>query len=123
MSRNESISSSEFQASQRRSLMAAYAVGTMLAGVLALSLLPKPAHMPLELSTTINPNTAPLASLVRLPGIGPARAEAIILLRESDVSSEGVYPFGSASDLQQVPGIGPKTAGRVSDSLQFVEGH
>ena len=122
MSRNESTSSSEFQASQRRSLMAAYAVGAMLSGVLAISLLPKPVQMPLELAGTINPNTAPLASLVRLPGIGLARAEAIILLRESDVSSEGVYPFGSAADLQQVPGIGPKTAARVRDSLQFGEG-
>lgn len=47
----------------------------------------------------ININTASLASLETLPGIGPVKAAAIIAER----------PFGTVEELERVPGIGPKT--------------
>ena len=47
----------------------------------------------------INVNTASLASLETLPGIGPVKAAAIIAER----------PFNTVEELERVPGIGPKT--------------
>jgi competence protein ComEA len=51
----------------------------------------------------INVNTAPSSELVVLPGIGPKKAEAIVLYREAN------GPFATVDDLIQVKGIGPKT--------------
>jgi competence protein ComEA len=47
----------------------------------------------------ININTATQAELETLPGIGPAKAAAIIANR----------PYASVDDLDRVPGIGPAT--------------
>jgi len=50
----------------------------------------------------IDINSADLNALQTLPGIGPAKAQAIITFREST-------PFTSVDDLNQVDGIGDKT--------------
>jgi competence protein ComEA len=51
----------------------------------------------------IDPNTAPAALLVTLPGVGPSRAQAIIAERER-------APFASLIELERrVSGIGPAT--------------
>jgi competence ComEA-like helix-hairpin-helix protein len=47
-------------------------------------------------------NRASAADLDVLPGIGPARAAAIVAERER-------RPFGTVDDLRAVPGIGPRT--------------
>jgi DNA uptake protein ComE-like DNA-binding protein len=58
----------------------------------------------------INPNHALLGSLIRLPGIGPARAEAIIQYRQTQQKNRfGTHVFREASDLETIKGIGPKT--------------
>ncbi len=53
--------------------------------------------------TPININTAPLAELQLLPGIGAVKAEAIVEFR----SSYG--PFAEPAEITNVPGIGPAT--------------
>lgn len=64
----------------------------------------------------INPNTAPAASLSRLEGIGPARAESIISYRQA----AGKQPaFARPNDLQNIRGIGPKTVEKIQDELTF----
>ena len=50
----------------------------------------------------IDPNRADAATLEALPGIGPARALAIVAARER-------APFRRVEDLTRVPGIGPQT--------------
>ena len=48
-------------------------------------------------ATKVDVNTADLASLETLPGVGPETARAIVAAR----------PFKSVNDLERVPGIGP----------------
>ena len=73
---------------------------------------------PLEvLPQRINPNTASLASLVRLPGIGKARALDIIHYRQNQKPNEPV--FLSARDLENLRGVGPKTAAALEPWLTF----
>ncbi|TQK73458.1 competence protein ComEA [Brevibacillus sp. AG162] len=62
-------------------------------------------------STTININTATVEELMSLPGIGEARAKAIVDYR----SKQG--PFRSADDLKQIEGIGEKMFARIKDRL------
>lgn len=60
----------------------------------------------------INPNVDSAASLRRLPGIGPARAKAIVAWREG----RGGHAFRDACDLTAIRGIGPATTQRVSET-------
>ena len=74
----------------------------------------------MELESRINPNRAPLASLMRLPGVGVARAEAIIEYRQGFGGEDGESPaFQNGDDLQKVSGIGPKTVQNISEWLKF----
>jgi competence ComEA-like helix-hairpin-helix protein len=57
-------------------------------------------------------NTATVAQLDSLPGIGPARAAAIVRYREER------GPFRSAAELSRVPGINPALLQRLYDRLQ-----
>lgn len=55
--------------------------------------------MQVAVDALVNLNSATLAELETLPGIGPARAQAIIDGR----------PYATIDDLDHVPGIGPAT--------------
>jgi len=69
------------------------------------------------LETRINPNTAPAASLMRLPNIGPSRARAIVEYRQA---AGGPGPaFEKAEDLEKIKGIGPATVAGVRQWLFF----
>ena len=72
----------------------------------------------------IDPNTATVASLRRLGGIGPVKAHAIVQYRQPP----GNCPVHGASlrlqfhrpdDLANVPNIGPKTVERMKPHLEF----
>ncbi|MHC4426350.1 MAG: ComEA family DNA-binding protein [Planctomycetota bacterium] len=74
----------------------------------------------IELESRINPNDAPVASLVRLPGLGIGRAGAVVAYRERLSKKNGDGPaFRNCSDLQKVKGIGPKTVQDMSEWLKF----
>ena len=64
----------------------------------------------------VNPNTASLPSLRRLPGLGPIRAAAILDYRQA---SGRPAPFRSLKDLESVHGIGPATAENLREYLEF----
>ncbi len=61
------------------------------------------------LGDLINLNTAPLSSLITLPGIGDVRGQSIIDYREQN------GPFKSVSDVTRVPGIGRTTYENLRD--------
>ena len=68
----------------------------------------------------INPNEAPVASLMRLPQVGAARARAIVTHRERAGLPAGRPPaFKTADDLQQIKGIGPAIVEDLRPWLQF----
>ncbi len=77
-------------------------------------------HLPTDLSRSaeklrVNPNRATAQRLTNLPGIGPTLAEGIVRFREMH------GPFERLSDLQEVPGIGPKRMQKMLPHLTLGE--
>ena len=64
-----------------------------------------------EQDERININEAGPEELVKLPGIGPTRAKAIIAERKK-------RRFRRIEDIIRVPGIGRKTFGRIRHSIR-----
>lgn len=62
---------------------------------------------------TINPNADPPASLVRLQGVGPALAAAIVEYRQQHGA------FRRAEDLDAVPRIGPATVEKMRNWISL----
>ncbi len=63
----------------------------------------------------IDPNTASVASLRRLHGLGPAKTGKIIAYR----SASSAPAFRGPADLDKVPGFGPATAERLAENMTF----
>ncbi|MEJ5229459.1 MAG: ComEA family DNA-binding protein [Pseudothermotoga sp.] len=61
----------------------------------------------------IDVNSASYEDLLEIPGIGPAKAKAIIEFREQN------GPFATADDLTKVSGIGKVTVQRIAPYLKF----
>jgi len=81
---------------------------------------PSADHRSLVIEDRINPNIASSASLGRLPGIGPARARAIVDYRRQRLEHDPDGPaFSRPQDLQKIAGIGPATAGTIRPWLSF----
>jgi hypothetical protein len=116
---------SRFQKSQKtmlwtRACLLILGVSLLILAVMLVSLYTADNCLPLKVPPQrINPNTASMASLVRLPGIGKARALDIIHYRQSQKQRGPV--FLSANDLQAIRGIGPKTAAKLEPWLVFDE--
>ena len=74
-------------------------------------------------ANAVNPNDAPWWELTVLPEVGPALARQIVDYREkrrsSAEASSNEVVFRSASDLDAVRGIGPKTIARLAPHLCF----
>lgn len=62
-------------------------------------------------SAAVNINSANLAALQTLSGIGPAKAQAIIDYREQH------GPFAKIEDIKKVSGIGPSTYDKIKDHI------
>ena len=74
----------------------------------------------IELESRINPNDAPVSSLVRLPGIGMSKAAAIVAYRDAyRISGAAGRAFSDCNDLQNIKGIGPKTAEAIAGWVVF----
>ncbi|MBN2455685.1 MAG: helix-hairpin-helix domain-containing protein [Sedimentisphaerales bacterium] len=72
------------------------------------------------LQSRINPNSASLGSLIRLPGIGISRGQAILTCRDNLTNSDAdKVAFSDCNNLQIVKGIGPKTVQNVKKWLSF----
>lgn len=71
--------------------------------------------------TRIDPNTATLAELSTLPGIGETKAQCIIAFRESHrgIASQNEAVFRRPQDLAGVKGIGPRTVEKLRPWLRF----
>lgn len=84
------------------------------------SLRHSPKAGPLSAQEGINPNDAPVASLMRLPQIGAARARAIVIYRDAVRSQTGQpSAFTRADDLDEIKGIGPAIVEGLRPWLQF----
>lgn len=70
-----------------------------------------PAGVTTSPTPTVHLNHASLTDLENLPGIGPAKAQAIFSYRETN------GPFKTIDDLANVTGIGDKTIERLSPYL------
>jgi competence ComEA-like helix-hairpin-helix protein len=74
----------------------------------------------IKLESRVNPNDAPAAGLMMLPGVGLARAQAIISYREQfRRNGSGDLAFRDCNDLDNVKGIGPATASNMCEHLKF----
>lgn len=69
------------------------------------------ARTPLEPGERIDPNSAPAEQLERLPGIGPAKAFAIVEERRNN------GPYREPADLARVPGVGEVLLERLAPYL------
>jgi competence protein ComEA len=77
---------------------------------------PAPRGQPVTDGERIDPNTASVTELTRLPGVGPALAARIGEERDR-------APFRSAADLRRVAGIGAALSARLATSVSLPAGH
>jgi competence protein ComEA len=67
--------------------------------------------VPSQPTATLDLNAASITELDALPGIGPAKAAAILQYREQH------GPFASIDELERVPGFGPSAVSRLRSRL------
>ena len=73
-----------------------------------------------ELATRLDPNTADAAALSALPGLGEAKARAIVDYRAAHAARHRGRPvFRTARDLLPIKGIGVSTVNNLEPYLTF----
>ena len=115
------------QARQNRIQSFAFVISVCIAVCFSFGFISKPGRgrqdferCEVELGGRINPNHAPVESLVRLPGMGSVRAGAIVEYRDNFKVKDAASPaFRNCDDLQKIKGIGPKTVQNISEWLKF----
>lgn len=70
------------------------------------------AAIPATAGCAVNVNTATVEQLQALPGIGPAKADAIVYAREQG------WELAVPADLESVHGFGVKTVEKLADKIQ-----
>jgi hypothetical protein len=77
---------------------------------------------PLALPTRIDPNTATLEELTRIPHIGNKVAAKIVAYRDArkPLTPDNIV-FRSTEDLAHIPGLGEKTATDLAPYFEFPE--
>ncbi len=91
------------------------AISWLRGGGLTGKLVPIEREVPVPQLVHINLNRADWPELTLLPGISQTMARRIVAHREA------TGPFRTADDLQDVPGIGPKTVARLRPLLDVGE--
>ena len=86
-------------------------IGRGVLAALALSLVMAGSAIEGHAETRIDLNQASVEELTSLPGIGPARARAIVERRNEE-------PFEAADDLVEVPGIGEALLEKIRDQIE-----
>lgn len=98
----------------------------VLDGVIILHRMMGPGTIELDLTEPrrfglqLDPDLACAEALAKLPGMNIGRARAIVQFREvnRDPQEKGRF-YRTLDDVDQVPGIGPKTLEKVADYLHF----
>lgn len=88
---------------------------TLLITTVSLSLVILGLSSYLAAQEKININTASEVELQTLPGIGPAKAQAIVKYREENGN------FATLEDLKKVSGIGDKIFDQINDQITVSE--
>ena len=104
----------------------------LLLATLAINLYLRPATLndhiillhgqPLSLPARIDPNTATLEELTRIPHIGEKVAAKLLAYRDArkPLTPDGIL-FRSPEDLARIPGLGKKTATDLAPYFEFPE--
>ena len=115
----------------RANIIACAALALIVLALLGFQLFNRPHHLGPKISTEprlvqsasakIDPNTAGPAELTAIPSIGPALADRIVSYRRDLRDRQGPHaiPFTTLDDLQNVKGIGPRTAEKMQPYLTF----
>ena len=115
----------------RANIIACTALALIVLALLGFQLLNRPHHLGPDIPTEpslvqaasarLDPNTAGPAELAAIPSIGPALADRIVSYRRDFRDRQGpdADPFATLDDLQNVKGIGPKTAEKMRPYLTF----
>lgn len=76
---------------------------------------------PPPLVAAVDPNVAPWWELAALPGLGEAKARAVVAYREEAAAGgdTAACVFRKPTDLDAVPGVGPTIVQRLAPHLRF----